>query len=170
MKKLLQLLCLISFIIVFASCSTEKINTDGLTNDFNSDISFTYKGNEFSGQLTRAVEGVSKITLNSPDELNGVTLKSDGEALTVAYEDMVIDLTDEGPLSTSFAALVFRILDNTSNIENVSVLSADDSSVITGTIEEGKYKIILSTDGKIQKIILESAALESNLSKFEFNN
>lgn len=168
MKKLICIFCLIIFMFSISSCESKSYNTDGIGKDFSSNVSVKFGNNKFEGKLKRSVNGISSLSLHSPKELDNVTVQSDGEKISVLYGDMTVDISNEYIGATSFCSLLFKVLDSLRNNENV-ISSDGEKTILKGNIEEGEFVTLLSSDGRLNNIDVESAGFSAELSDFKFD-
>lgn len=112
MAKVLKALCVLFIFsaVIISGCTAASEHTS-LVTDFTADFTADYRGMNLSGNITAARQGITDISIISPNELKG---------LNARYRDSVIELkrdslsctADEAFLpSQSFPAVVKNILD-----------------------------------------------------------
>lgn len=172
LKKICSLfLILVSFVLVFASgcSSTLGFAPPKIKQDFNCTAQIQYKNMEIKADVSRLKEGVTTITVNSPDTIKGLKYKWVDSKLTVTCEDLDCN-TQEGYLpQANFAQVIYSVLNSTAD-ENACVFKEkkDNVCVYTGSCSSGAYTLKEdSSTGEIKEFTVSSIGITVNFLEYK---
>lgn len=174
MKKLFSLILCVFFLCVigFSFTSCGEIQPQLPVTDFSSDISINTNNTKIKGSFSNNRQGVMTLTVNSPENINGMKYEYKDELLTIKFEGITTETVLNNLPQENFINLLYDCMFNLNNEENLNLNSFDEQSAVYSVkSDENTYKVYTVTDtGIITKIECDAMQAEfSNQEQFKEN-
>lgn len=160
MKKVSSVFFLFLMILIFCSCSESTKIPDIVTN-INSNAVVQYGSTEYDCHITRLTDGVISVSINSPENLSGLTFRRADGKYSVSYDELLCRTDSVFLPETSFPTLIIDILSAVGDKEK-TVYCSSENNLVTFSVnsKSGNFNIVTDSDGNISKIIQESSGLK----------
>ncbi len=173
MKKTI-LSCALSVVMLFMLCccsgkSTEKAESGaGVPQSFSATADITYGDLSVTAEIARSAADNITLTINSPEQLNGMQFSFDGTDTRVSYYGISFTIPKNTATAKALASAVFSAINSAAEQSGASVSQNDGQIVIEGKIDEGKYSVTLDSDtGAIVSLSMPDLNLECSFSDFK---
>lgn len=162
MKRLLLLILVVPFL--FCSCGKEK-KPPLPQLYFDAVMAIDYNQNSFEAQISTAQNGEMTFTINSPQELSGLTYKYLKNSLSIEYSKLKCETNDGYLPNHSLAQLLYNSFLSFSQGDYEFVEFKDSKAVFKLTCDGEKYFIYTDENsGQILKIDTENSLLTATFS------
>ncbi|NLO45987.1 MAG: hypothetical protein GX107_05750 [Clostridiales bacterium] len=171
MKRLLCLLT-VSFLFALTACGENKNPFSKsvppmMPAYFSSDMRIIKDGGEMTANIVRDRNGVTKITVVTPEDLGGLSLRFGNDTGSLSYGNMSIDID----CSKFPETMIFKIL-----LDTLKRLTSDADITARKTSSGWEYALTDGTDKKITVIqnletgFIDSVNVPSRSFLIEFSN
>lgn len=160
LKWIVSMVC----VLLLAGCGEKT--PDLITVNFTCDISGTYDGMTFSGNLQRDMAGTLSLVLSAPENLSGMRLQYNGKEMTVSLGDLRYTQEMQLP-ETSVPTLILKALDDLFYAAGAKALVMKDAQV---SGKAGEYTYCAQTDletGELLSLGFPDAALSVRFSNVQ---
>ena len=167
MKKLLLTVLVIPFLICFNGCTSQK-EPPLIDLDFEANANIEYNGNTFTAKILNEEREQTVITLNTPQELEGLTYTYKGSSLAIEYNKLKCETKDGYLPNRSMAQMIHTLIETLSDEENYSFEKFEkEDAVFSCKSGESTFKIITDEDGIIKDIKSQDGLLHIILATAE---
>lgn len=149
MKRIFGLvLTLFTLVMVFSSCSKGK---PYLPQKISGTVTFRAENYHCKGDFLFEKEGIKRLTLSEPSEINGTFVEVTDGLITLSYDGVSAEINGNSPVRRLFAIAE----DFTSREHKIPLKGIE---IIKGTTEEGSYEIEFNCyENRITEIKTEEA-------------
>ena len=127
-----------------------------------------YSGTTATLQLTKTGEAVLQADFTAPEALNGLSVTAAGEALTVRFRGMEVDLSAYAIPTQSLMTLVREVLTGEKS-GKLTVEAEEDTVTASGSILLTTYQLIFDKETMaLEKIVIPSVEGEAIITDFRF--
>ncbi len=163
MRKLsvvLMAVILLGTALLCCSC-TQNVKAPTVVAKVDGSAVVEYGNAEYECTINRLTDGVISITLNSPENISGLTFKQSDGKYTISYGTLICRNENALFSEYSFPNLIMEILSAASNSENLIYQSSENELyTFSGSTSLGKFNITVDSEGKITDITQESLSLK----------
>ncbi len=146
------------------SCGNSVKIPTVITN-INTDAVVEYGSQKYKCNITRLTDGVISVTINSPQNLSGLTFRCVDGKYSVSYDELLCKTDSVFLPETSFPTVIIQILSSVSNRDNLLYQSVnDDKFIFSGNTPLGSFNIETNSDGKITSITQKNTNLKISMS------
>ena len=149
MKRLVCVLTVL-FLLILTACGNKSPFSDTVPPTvpvhFSSDMRIQKDDGEMTASIVRDVNGVTEITVKTPEELNGLAMRFGSDSGSLSYGGMSLDIDYSKFPDTA----VFKLL-----LDTLKRLSADAKITVSKTAAGWEY--ILSDDGNEKITVIQNA-------------
>lgn len=154
MKRIFTFVITIAAVICLTACTvpaggSSGCRKNGLGDAFSADVSITMDRLEAAGAVKRFGEGVWEIEFSEPNTLSGVKLEfSEGNVLA-SYKGLSFSVPQSAvPVKAMMLGLIKAVEDN-AKLDELKGEEKDGNLVVSGSLENGGYKLIVDKDGRL---------------------
>ena len=127
-----------------------------------------YSGTTATLQLTKTGEADLQADFTAPEALNGLSVTAAGEALTVRFRGMEVDLSAYAIPTQSLMTLVREVLTGEKS-GKLTVEAEEDTVTASGSILLTTYQLIFDKETMaLEKIVIPSVEGEAIITDFRF--
>ena len=127
-----------------------------------------YSGTTATLQLTKTGEADLQADFTAPEALNGLSVTAAGEALTVRFRGMEVDLSAYAIPTQSLMTLVREVLTGEKS-GKLTVEAEEDTVTASGSILLTTYQLIFDKETMaLEKIVIPSVEGEAIITDFQF--
>ena len=127
-----------------------------------------YSGTTATLQLTKTGEADLQADFTAPEALNGLSVTAAGEALTVRFRGMEVDLSAYAIPTQSLMTLVREVLTGEKS-GKLTVEAEEDTVTASGSILLTTYQLIFDKETMaLEKIVIPSVEGEATITDFRF--
>ena len=127
-----------------------------------------YSGTTATLQLTKTGEADLQADFTAPEALNGLSVMAAGEALTVRFRGMEVDLSAYAIPTQSLMTLVREVLTGEKS-GKLTVEAEEDTVTASGSILLTTYQLIFDKETMaLEKIVIPSVEGEAIITDFRF--
>lgn len=168
-KVLTALYVLFLFIFIMSGCSDSAKAVD-IKTDFSADFTAQYRGAEYSGKLSTNRQGVTDISIDSPEEVSGISFGYKNGELEISREDLICSADEAYLPQKSLPSLVKTILDGVSR--GNAKLCSHGNDTYTYSFRTDSGECVLETDekGYITAAEIKDAELSMELSQGDLSD
>ena len=128
----------------------------------------SYSGTTATLQLTKTGEADLQADFTAPEALNGLSVTAAGEALTVRFRGMEVDLSAYAIPTQSLMTLVREVLTGEKS-GKLTVEAEEDTVTASGSILLTTYQLIFDKETMaLEKIVIPSVEGEAIITDFRF--
>lgn len=163
MKKISVIAVMLIAVLMFCSCSqNEKI--PNVITKINNNAIIEYGNNKYECHISRLTDGVVSITVNSPENISGLTFKFVDGKYSLSYNELLCKTDNVLLPRFSFPLIIINILSVADKQENLLYQSSEDNIVtFSGNSSYGKFNLVTDNNGKITKITQENSGLKVSI-------
>lgn len=118
---------------------------DSLLN-FHCKAAISYNGIEADADIVRSLDGSTRITLNSPETLQGLQFDFSEKGVSLNFKGLKLDVEPSSFLASSMASALANAVNTVLCDENVNIKKRDGKAEISSKGESGSF--VLSLDPK----------------------
>ncbi len=127
-----------------------------------------YSGTTATLQLTKTGEADLQADFTAPEALNGLSVTAAGEALTVRFRGMEVDLSAYAIPTQSLMTLVREVLTGEKS-GKLTVEAEEDTVTASGSILLTTYQLVFDKETMaLEKIVIPSVEGEAIITDFRF--
>lgn len=127
-----------------------------------------YSGTTATLQLTKTGEADLQADFTAPEVLNGLSVTAAGEALTVRFRGMEVDLSAYAIPTQSLMTLVREVLTGEKS-GKLTVEAEEDTVTASGSILLTTYQLVFDKETMaLEKIVIPSVEGEAIITDFRF--
>lgn len=127
-----------------------------------------YSGTTATLQLTKTGEADLQADFIAPEALNGLSVTAAGEALTVRFRGMEVDLSAYAIPTQSLMTLVREVLTGEKS-GKLTVEAEEDTVTASGSILLTTYQLVFDKETMaLEKIVIPSVEGETTITDFRF--
>lgn len=159
MARFLKALCVL-FIMLAALCGCEKPgeNKSAVVTDFTADFTAEFNSMNIGGKITVNRQGMLNLSINSPEELNGIEIRYKGSELNLGREGLLCTADEAYLPDTAFSSIIRDILNRLSHdAANGSLKKSDNKISVSSTL--GDCQITVDGEDKITSLECLDAGL-----------
>lgn len=149
---------LVTMVLLLTSCKVTT-QTPPVGDGFRCSVGIRYDGTEVSGVLDRTQQDNTTLTVTQPQEIEGLTMAWDGQALTLSYAGLSLDVEAERVPAGAAVGVLCDVLD----LAVKQSAQGDNSAVINGNSTCGEYEIQFDSETGYP-LSLEVPALDLSVS------
>ncbi len=128
----------------------------------------SYSGTTATLQLTKTGEADLQADFTAPEALNGLSVTAAGEALTVRFRGMEVDLSAYAIPTQSLMTLVREVLTGEKS-GKLTVEAEEDTVTASGSILLTTYQLVFDKETMaLEKIVIPSVEGEAIITDFRF--
>ena len=128
----------------------------------------SYSGTTATLQLTKTGEADLQADFTAPEALNGLSVTAAGEALTVHFRGMEVDLSAYAIPTQSLMTLVREVLTGEKS-GKLTVEAEEDTVTASGSILLTTYQLVFDKETMaLEKIVIPSVEGEAIITDFRF--
>lgn len=165
-KWAFKTLCVFNFFLLIFMCGCESPKDDcDIITDFTAEFKAGYRSAEYTGSLSVNRQGLTYISISSPEELEGIGFFYKSGELEISREELVCSADEAYLPQKSFPCLIRSIMNGVS--QGREEMLSNDDSCRTYKIKTDSGDCLLNTDfdGNILSAEIKDAEL-----KIEFKN
>lgn len=148
---------------MLCSCS-ESVKIPNVVTNIDSNAVVEYGGTKYECHIIRLTDGVSSISINSPENLSGLTFRRADGKFSISYGELLCKTDSVFLPENSFPTIIMNILSVANNQTNLIYQSTEDGVVtFTGNSDTGEFQITTDTDGNIAEISQETEGLKVSM-------
>ncbi len=166
MRRFIIVLCLV-IMLLLSSCTAKTSKEVSVVLNFSATVDVTEGAEKYTCEIINTDKDISSILIKSPENLNGINYKWNGNSYAIEYKDLFCESTVEYLPKSAFASILIDILKYIKSPDNIKIVSTDDDiTTFIGENKNGKFTIECNTvDGLISLIEIKDLAL-----RYEFSN
>ncbi len=162
-KALAVLFCMLIF-TVLPACSSASAKAADIVFAFTCSAQVTTQSGTVSCTVTRAAPQSASITVQSPEEISGMTYTW-GDNFIISYAGLVTKSSECSLPKSSFAAQLIGVLDAASMQD---ALTVSGNSAFTGIYDNAAFTLTVdSKSGYIQQIEIPRYGIKATLSNYK---
>ena len=169
MKKMRNLLVLVvSMTIILCGCDRTPSEDTPMTNRlFNVCAEIDYGENSISCNMTRLGDGIWKSEINSPTELEGVSISLSDNIIVTEYHGMTVANEKENSPENNLYLILSECIDHSAKAVSLPYSETDDGKrVFTGECEKGEYEITVDENDNLCSIYVKDRNIKAEFSEF----
>lgn len=106
---------------------------------------------EICADFNKTAPGYAVMTITQPQSISGMTLKYNGEDITVGFKGMEIELSEKSPITQGLIKLLVNAVDKSAQASGVKISAENESLTLSGKGESGTFNIVL--DAKTHSVV-----------------
>ena len=166
MKKMLVFV--VSLTILLCGCDkTSGEDTPETNRLFSVTAEIGYGENDISCKITRLGDNLWKSEINSPFEIEGITLSLSDDIMITEYHGMTV-AADKNTLPEDNVHLVIaECIDHSAKASSLPYSETDDGKrVFSGECEKGEYEIVVDENDNLCSLSVKDFGIEAEFSDF----
>ncbi len=163
-KVLNRLYVIIFLLFLFCSGCTQGVTEKSIVTDFTASFTSQYRGLELKGKIGTARQGVTNITISSPETLKGLSVCYRDSEMEISQENLICSADEAYIPDNSFPSVVKEIL--CAVARGNAKISSKNENGSTYSLRTGYGGCVLSVDseGRITQIKCNDIQFEINFS------
>lgn len=169
MKKMKNLLVSVVFMaIIFSGCDKPLSEDTPMTNRlFNVCAEIDYGENSISCNMTRLGDGIWKSEINSPTELEGISISLSDNIIVTEYHGMTVANEKENSPENNLYLILSECIDHSAKAVALPYSETDDGKkVFTGECEKGEYEITVDENDNLCSLYVKDRNIKAEFSEF----
>lgn len=150
--------------------SQQKVSRQ-LNQPFQSKGKISYKGVEAEITMDRSADGCYQIAFLEPSPLKGCTISTEGNRVSITYQNMTLEMTSDEFFNSSAVKMVISSINRVTSGYGFHVSMEDHQLSVSGLGETGEFSLLLDPDNSnILSIKIPSEDFEMQFENFKFLN
>ena len=169
MKKIKKMLILVvSMTIILCGCDKVPSEDTPMTNRlFNVNAEIDYGENSISCSMTRLGDGIWKSEIDSPSELEGVSISLSDNIIVTEYHGMTVANEKENSPQNNLYIILSECIDHSAKAVALPYSETDDVKIIfTGECEKGNYEITVDENDNLCSLYVKEKNIKAEFSEF----
>ena len=169
MKKMKNLLVLVvSVVVVFCGCDKTSGEDTPMTNRlFNVCADIDYGENSISCNITRLGDGIWKSEIDSPSELEGVSVSLSDNIIVTEYHGMTVANEKENSPENNLYLILSECIDHSAKAVALPYSETNDGKrIFTGECEKGEYEITVDENDNLCSLYVKDRNIKAEFSEF----
>ncbi|MBP0960235.1 MAG: hypothetical protein J5992_08935 [Oscillospiraceae bacterium] len=169
MKKIKKMLVLVvSMTIILCGCDKVPSEDTPMTNRlFNVCAEIDYGKNSISCSMTRLGDGIWKSEIDSPSELEGVSISLSNNIIVTEYHGMTVANEKENLPENNLYLVLSECIDHSAKAVSLPYSETDDGKrIFTGECEKGKYEITVDENDNLCSLYVKDKDIKAEFSEF----
>ena len=169
MKKIKKMLVLVVFMtIILCGCDKALSEDTPMTNRlFNVNAEIDYGENSISCNMTRLGDGIWKSEIDSPSELEGVSISLSDNIIVTEYHGMTVANKKENSPQNNLYIILSECIDHSAKAVALPYSETDDGKrIFTGECEKGKYEITVDENDNLCSLYVKDKDIKAEFSEF----
>lgn len=135
---------------------------------FRCKASISYGEMEATADIVRSLDGTTRITLNTPEALNGLQFDFSESNVSLNFKGMKLDVEPSSFLASSMASVMVGAVESALQDENLNTNSKDGVLTVTSKNETGNFTLTLDEEtGAPLSLSVPSLNLDCNFTEFQ---
>ncbi|MEG1778635.1 MAG: hypothetical protein RR263_00920 [Oscillospiraceae bacterium] len=181
MRKIFFSVCctlgLLCFIMVGCTSDVQKEErskqqlSSKLNNAFETTAHINYNNVEALLTMSREQSGNYKLEFLQPISLQGISLATQGENITITYKDMSLTMTANEFFSSSVVKMIIESINNISTDYGFTLEMGEQQLTVSGMGENGEFILLLDPkNSNLLSLEIPSSGLKVDFENFKFLN